>query len=631
MSLRSKVTAILLAVFAAYAVLDVAAQMTFVWPSFEALEREEHAKDMDRVVQALDRQLRRLVNEAGDYGGWNDTYAYAAEPSAQYEEQNFSASGLENINVNLLAVYAPDGTRIGGGSFDLSSGEALDIGELSQPALPPTHPLLTHGSVDGVARGLVMTPAGPALVASRSITNDSRDAPPRGSLIVARLLDDEAVKDLAEQARVSLAVQPVEETTNGRLGAFERVAPDTPVYRDLTADTATLYRVVDDIFGRPALLLEVSAPRAIMTRGMTAMKFAATSIVTAGLVTLVVLLALLQGIVVRPLARLTAHATALGKSDDLEARIEMSRKDEIGILAREFDRMVERLSDTRRRLLEQSYHSGIAEMASGVLHNIGNALTPLAVRVAGLAERLRGAPAAEMDVALGELAGGQTPAARREDLTRFVGLAGGELARVVREASGDLDTVSHQVNHITQILADQEKFSRAARVLEPVRLDRLLGETVASMGDGQLKGLAVEVDPALRGLQPVRAPRAALQQVFHNLILNAAEAMQRAGLPPGRVRVEASEEAIDGTDYVHVRFRDDGPGISPEHLDRIFERGFTTKGTGGSGLSLHWSANTIAALGGTVYAESEGPGKGACLHVRLPHRGSPARLIEEAA
>jgi signal transduction histidine kinase len=187
------------------------------------------------------------------------------------------------------------------------------------------------------------------------------------------------------------------------------------------------------------------------------------------------------------------------------------------------------------------------------------------------------------------------------------------------------------VDHIAQILADQEKFSRAERVLEPVRLDRLLSETVASMGDGQLKGLAVEVDPALRGLQPVRAPRAALQQVFHNLILNAAEAMQRAGLPPGRVRVEASEEAIDGTDYVHVRFRDDGPGISPEHLDRIFERGFTTKGTGGSGLSLHWSANTIAALGGTVYAESEGPGKGACLHVRLPHRGSPARLIEEAA
>jgi len=631
MSLRSKVTAILLAVFAAYAVLDVAAQMTFVWPSFEALEREEHAKDMDRVVQALDRQLRRLVNEAGDYGGWNDTYAYAAEPSAQYEEQNFSASGLENINVNLLAVYARDGTRIGGGSFDLSSGEALDIGELSQPALPPTHPLLTDGSVDGVARGVIMTPAGPTLVASRSITNDSRDAPPRGSLIVARLLDDEAVKDLAEQARVSLAVQPVEETTTGQLGALERVAPDTPVYRDLAADTATLYRVVDDIFGRPALLLEVSAPRAIMTRGMTAMKFAATSIVTAGLVTLVVLLALLQGIVVRPLARLTAHATALGKSDDLEARIDMSRKDEIGILAREFDRMVERLSDTRRRLLEQSYHSGIAEMASGVLHNIGNALTPLAVRVAGLAERLRGAPAAEIDVALGELAGGQTPAARREDLTQFVGLAGGELARVVREASGDLDTVSHQVDHITQILADQEKFSRAERVLEPVRLDRLLSETVASMGDGQLKGLAVEVNPALRGLEPVRAPRAALQQVFHNLILNAAEAMQRAGLPPGRVRVEASEEAIDGTDYVHVRFRDDGPGILPEHLDRIFERGFTTKGTGGSGLSLHWSANTIAALGGTVYAESEGLGKGACLHVRLPHRGSPARLIEEAA
>ena len=62
------------------------------------------------------------------------------------------------------------------------------------------------------------------------------------------------------------------------------------------------------------------------------------------------------------------------------------------MLAREFDRMVERVAESRRQLVDQSFQAGFAELAKGVLHNLGNAMTPIGVRLSSLTERLRGAP-----------------------------------------------------------------------------------------------------------------------------------------------------------------------------------------------------------------------------------------------
>ena len=69
---------------------------------------------------------------------------------------------------------------------------------------------------------------------------------------------------------------------------------------------------------------------------------------------------------------------------------------------------------------------------------------------------------------------------------------------------------------------------------------------------------------------------------------------------------------------VEVSLRDNGAGIRPEHLERLFARGFTTKTQPASGLGLHWCANTLQAMRGGIAAESAGPGRGACFRVSLP-------------
>ena len=64
---------------------------------------------------------------------------------------------------------------------------------------------------------------------------------------------------------------------------------------------------------------------------------------------------------------------------------------------------------------------------------------------------------------------------------------------------------------------------------------------------------------------------------------------------------------------------DNGSGIAAETLSRLFEKGFSTKSTDtNSGIGLHWCANVITGLGGTLRAESDGPGTGARFHIVLP-------------
>ena len=99
---------------------------------------------------------------------------------------------------------------------------------------------------------------------------------------------------------------------------------------------------------------------------------------------LILLLIVLNRVVLEPLARVTRHAVAIGQGNDLMARLNLNSRDEVGRLAREFDRMVERVEQTHRELVDQSFQAGFAELAKGVLHNLGNAMTPLGVRLAKL-------------------------------------------------------------------------------------------------------------------------------------------------------------------------------------------------------------------------------------------------------
>jgi len=611
MKIRFKVLMLLTLLFAALGIALLLVQQRILLPSFADLERRAAIKDMDRVAYTLQRELDLLSVTARDWGNWADTYAFMHNHSAGYVTANLGDNAITSLRVNVLAFIAPDGHYVWAIGRDLQSPKRIDIDLLAGGALPERSFLRAMVSAGQKVSGLLRTDHGAMLAVLSPVLDGMERGPQRGMVLLGRLLTDMELSRIGEQAqvRLELAPRPQAGSTGNRSleGVFEH---------DTVTEVTRVFNAVD---GSPALTLRIEVPRAISQRGHQAVGYAAVFLGLAGVTVLLLMIALLNHSVLGPLSRMTQHVVALGRSDNLTARLELRRTDELGILAREFDRMVEHLAAARRQLVDSSFKSGVAENASGVLHNLGNAMTPLGIGIETLQEKLREAPTADIHLVLAELERARPDEERQSELGAYLRLTSRELADTVTGAQADLDAIARNAHSIQSVLAEQITHSRSELVYETILLPDLIEQSAALVPPDSRHRLSIDLDASLRQVGSVRVPRTTLQQVFQNLILNAAEAVRDADREHGRLRIEAHVLGEPGGERLQLTFADDGVGILSNDLPRIFERGFSTKSTAtNAGIGLHWSANAVAALGGKISATSPGPLGGAVIHIILP-------------
>ncbi len=632
MSLKHKILGLVLAVLVIFFAAAFGVQQTVVYSRFVALEQEEASKNVERALAAIDRELNVLLPSAADWALWDDTYAFVQDRNEEYAESNLYASTLEGLDVAVLAIYNRSGELVWGMAYDAELEQELAMPTMLPESLANEHFLMRALSDGSEIAGIVSSAHSPLLVAAQPVLTSAGEGPPMGMFVIARQLDAAAASRLAVQARVELEISEAGlESAGGEvsMGYLMHTPPTLTEHKTvIVGDT-----VLKDITGQPVASLAVTTPREISARGRDAVFFSTLLLLLAGLVVMLVLTVVLRHTILTPLAALTSHAVAVGRTQDLSLLMDSKRRDELGTLAREFDHMVELLAQARQRLEEQSYRSGIAEMASGGLHNIGNAITPLGVKIANLRSALRQAPVEEIDLATAELA---APASadqtgRRDALQEFVGLAAKECGALVRRSLEDLDAMRAHIDHVQMILTDQRRFSQSETVVESVHVGKLVEDTARLFSNELREAVRLEISPSLASVAAVAGSRVKLQQGVSNLLINAAEAiMARGDGASGIIRIEAWEEVVNDVPMVHLQVTDDGGGIPAEHLPRLFEPGFSTKQRG-SGMGLHWTANTILAMGGLIFAESDGPGHGASLHLVLHRATSATSLIEEAA
>jgi signal transduction histidine kinase len=425
-------------------------------------------------------------------------------------------------------------------------------------------------------------------------------------IILGRMLRAAEIRNIAAQAQASLSLLPA--PAIARPDRLTQTSSITHVDRDFV-----------DIFGRPILTLRVDVPREITARGRTAVAYASACLLAAAVIILILLVVVLSRVILNPLAAVTRHAVAVGEEKDLTTRLDLERQDEIGVLAREFDRMVERVARSRTQLVDQSFQAGFAELAKGVLHNLGNAMTPIGVRLASLAQRLRSVPGDDAAQAADELQEGRADAARSADLKEFLRLACQEIAVTVRAAQDDVAVMTRQASLVQGTLAEQLRSARNEHVIEAVRLTELVTQSLEIVPDACRQRLVVHPDDSLRRLGAVRVARTILRLILQNLIINAAEAVRDAGKDRGVLRVSAQIVDEAHGEQLHLQCADDGVGIAAHNLQRVFDKGFSTKSPETNhGIGLHWCANAIGALGGRIWAASDGPGRGASMHLMVP-------------
>jgi two-component system NtrC family sensor kinase len=619
MKIRWKVTALIAALFAVLGIAEIFVAKTVLMRSFADLEHSDAETAMRRTNYALDQALDQLVLSATGWGNWTDAYRFAEDHNKTFVQENITVVGLKQLNVNELVIVDLTGKVLTSAAMDLRSTKAFDLDFVADGALVADFPWRANLGTTRTTKGLLRTRHGVLMISAAPILDGFGEGPPRGMVLMGRLLTPAEIKHLGAQVQVDLSL----------------IAPSTsPVANGLidTDQVAQIYHTFADIYGSPIMTLRIDIPRKITERGELAVTYASAYLAAAAVIVLVLLVFILNRVILDPLARVTRHAVALGEAKDLTTRLDFKGSDEISVLAREFDHMVARLAESRSRLVDQSFHAGFAELAKGVLHNLGNAMTPIGVRLSGLRGRLHAAPADDAEVGLEELARGGVDPTRRADLEEFMRLACAELASVVKTAREDVEVMTRQTAIVQSALSEQMRATRNENVVEYVRLPELLAQSLEVVPDAARSFLLVESDQSLKAAGTLRLPRTILRLVLQNLIINAADSVRDSGQLRGKLIVAADIVQSEDAVKLLLRVSDNGVGIRADGLERIFEKGFSTKSKETNyGIGLHWCANSVGALGGRIWATSDGLGRGASIHILLPLAADDCVSVVRAA
>lgn len=278
------------------------------------------------------------------------------------------------------------------------------------------------------------------------------------------------------------------------------------------------------------------------------------------------------------------------------------------------------IARAHRDLVDASRLAGMAEVATGVLHNVGNVLNSLNLSAAVIGGTLRESKAGSLAKAaelLRENRGRLAAYLSRDPKGRLIPDFLETLAKALMEERRHLleeaTGLARNLDHIKDIVAMQQAYASTAGVLEPLDATTLM-EDALRMNAAALSRHTVEVARDYAAVPAVWAERGKVLQVLINLIRNAKYALDECSAPR-RVMTLGIQPA--GPDRVLFIVSDNGVGIPPENLTKIFSHGFTTR-VGGHGFGLHSSALAAKELSGSLTATSQGRGTGATFTLSLP-------------
>ncbi|HEX5747154.1 MAG TPA: ATP-binding protein [Archangium sp.] len=279
-----------------------------------------------------------------------------------------------------------------------------------------------------------------------------------------------------------------------------------------------------------------------------------------------------------------------------------------------------RLAELHRSLVDVSRHAGMAEIATGVLHNVGNTLNSVNVSAHLVVDRLRASRAVGLDKAVellrenaSRLGAFLEEDPRGRQFPAYLAALSGQLAQERESVLEELRRLSESVDHIKTVVSMQQEHARFSGVLERVEVPGLLDDAMR-LHAVSFERLGIQLRREYSApTAAVMVDRHKLLQILVNLLSNARHALVESPRPDKQLtlRVEQAGERL------RIAVADNGVGIAPEHLQRLFSQGFTTK-KDGHGFGLHISALSAEELGGSLQCESEGPGQGATFTLELP-------------
>jgi signal transduction histidine kinase len=319
------------------------------------------------------------------------------------------------------------------------------------------------------------------------------------------------------------------------------------------------------------------------------------------------------------IARQRVQNALVVAKETLEQRV-LDRTGELQEQIEARDRAHADLATAQQRLIELSRAAGMAEIATGVLHNVGNVLNSVNVSTSLVAGKIRESRVDNL-VALthileqhsGDLPQFLTTDPKGQRVIPYLVKLGEHFQSERNGWLEELELLCAHVGHIKQIVATQQNYAKVSGLVENICLSDLVEDALQILGPGLVRH-RITVERDFETLPTITADKHQILQILLNLLRNAKQAIEQGDGEGRLIRVCIRRL---GENRVGLAVEDTGVGLPPENLTRIFAHGFTTK-VDGHGFGLHSCALAAGQMGGSLRAESKGIGHGAAFILELP-------------
>ncbi len=288
----------------------------------------------------------------------------------------------------------------------------------------------------------------------------------------------------------------------------------------------------------------------------------------------------------------------------------------------------ENLKKIHQELVETSHHAGKAEVATNVLHNVGNILNSINVTatlirdIAFESEVSNLNKVADMIESHGQDLGSfLTEDSQGKHIPTYLVKVARRFSSEQEQLLDKLHSLMEDVSHIKDVIKMQQSYAKVSGVEISMTIDQVIEQAV-HINQAGLDRYRINVVREFAELGTIRLDKQKIIQILVNLISNAKHALIDSDQPNKQMTIRTGN---NGEGRLRVEIIDNGVGISPDNLQQVFRHGFTTKESG-HGFGLHSCALTAKDMGGTLTASSGGAGHGACFTLELPLTPAPVTV-----